>query len=591
MFAVMICRDRSRLARQADEWRKARHVRDRFVITTPGCVALAVASDDLVLVDEEDELVIGSCALDPYRHGARSGEAAGRVVAAAVRRREPAALDELVGEFAAVVWHRAAGELTAIRDHAGMRSLFCVERGDAFLVSDTQEMLAGQSTLDEEYIASFVASRGVCVHRSIWSGVTPLPAASLLMRTGTKQSIQQFWVPRVPAVEPGGCDVTAAGREFRMLLEQSLRTHVEPAGGTWAHLSGGLDSSTVVAAAAHSARQGAGNGLGGTITFVDSDRSGDETVFSNAVVAQYALRNVVVQDEWPWRDDGEATPLFDEPSRDLPFYARDRRVANVLRAHGATTLLSGVGPDHLLPVTPAHIPDLFWRGHVREGAGELYRWAACRGESVWSGFVKHALYPIATRKLHPWWRQTRLEVSDWFTPSFLANHDLDHLIVEEQSTPGTARGALYEAATRQAVSRVAAGRSTWCVSPGIQVRHPYLHQPLMKFCVGLPYRLRTDIYQPKPVLRAAMRSVLPENIRQRRSKGGQLEPRICRAFASERAYLTRLLDRAVLADIGVIEPRRVLAAIDRAASGMLEAVSYLYTLLALEMWLATRSGR
>ena len=337
MFAVMVCSDQARLARQANEWRTVGRGSDRFVIVTPGCVAVAAASDDLLFLDEADELTIGSAALDPHRHGARSGEIAARVIAAAASRRDSSALDELVGEFAFVVWRRATGELIAVRDHAGMRALFCAERGDGFLVSDAQEMLAGNGNLDEQYLASFVASRGVCVHRSVWAGVEPLPAASVLTRKGSRRASPAG--PGSPVCRPSSpgrmTSPPPAGNSGRSSRSRCAHS-VEPSGGTWAHLSGGLDSSTVVASAAHSARCGEGHGLGGTITFVDSDRSGDETAFSNAVVAQYALRNVIIADEWPWRDDGEAPPVFDEPSRDLPFYARDRRVANVLRAHGAS---------------------------------------------------------------------------------------------------------------------------------------------------------------------------------------------------------------------------------------------------------------
>jgi asparagine synthase (glutamine-hydrolysing) len=591
MWTVVVSSDWTRVARQVEMWRSDRAGRSRHIIVSDRCAALVEPADDTVVVDRDGLVVVGRATLDPQHHGDQRGAAAADALVAASRQPGHRGFDDLVGDFAFVIWQRGDGQLRAIRDHVGVRPLYWVERDGAVHVSDSQAALAGGARLDEEFVASFIAGRGVCADRGVWSGVVAVPSASVLSWSNGRHRIESFWQPAVPSVTTAGADVESAGQQLRELLEQSLRSVVEPDGRTWSHLSGGIDSSSVAATAAHSALYGQGHALGGTITFVDRDRSGDERAFSDAVVAQYDLRNAVIDEEWPWRDDGQPPPAFDEPARDLPFYARDRRVATLLRAHGATTLLSGVGPDHLLPATPAHIPDLFWRGELRDASAELYRWAACRGESVWRGFAKNVAYPLVTGRLHPWWRQATSEVFDWFTQKFLVNQELGRRIADAQAIPGAARGALYQATTRQALQRVGAGCSTWCASDGIRVRHPYLYQPLVKFCVGLPYRLRTDIYQQKPVLRAAMRSILPEIIRQRRSKGGQLEPRICRAFATERPYLTRLLKHSVLADYGVIEPARALAAIDRAASGMLESVGYLYAMLSLEMWLATRSGR
>lgn len=588
MWALIVSTSPATLSREVQDWQTSRSGESRWM-SDGRCTAFVEPTDDAVVLDTGTLLIVGRARLDSEPLGPRPQSAAAALAAAA--RNGQAGFDALVGEFGFVVWDRSTGVLRAVRDHAGIRPLYYAQSGDALRVSDDPNLIRGSARVDEEFVASFIASRGSCAHRSVWTGVTPVPAASTLAWADGRQRVEPYWNPAIPEVAARPCDLPAAADEFRRLLSAALASSVRPGGGTWAHLSGGLDSSSVVAAAAHDALHGTGHPLGGTITFVDSDRSGDETAYSRTVVDQYALRNVIVDDEWPWRDDGEPAPAFDEPTRDLPFYARDRRVANVLRAHSASTLLSGVGPDHLLPVTPAHIPDLVWHGDLREASDELYRWSACRGESMWKGVARHVLLPLATRRLQPWWRQAGTDITGWFTQQFLTNQELSRRIVEEQTVPGGARGALYDAATRHALGRIGVNLWTWCASPGIEVRHPYLHQPLLKFCATLPYRLRTDIYQPKPVLRAAMRSILPEHIRQRRSKGGQLEPRICRAFVRERPYLERLLKTSVLADYGVIEPSRALAAIDRAASGMLGAVGYLYSMLSLEMWLSMRSGR
>src|SRR5690606_40156172 len=78
---------------------------------------------------------------------------------------------------------------------------------------------------------------------------------------------------------------------------------------------------------------------------------GDERRYSDAVVARWALRNEQLSDFWPWQYDGSEAPLTDQPSPLYPFYARDRRVHQLVRNEGARVVLSGFGADHYLAPT------------------------------------------------------------------------------------------------------------------------------------------------------------------------------------------------------------------------------------------------
>jgi asparagine synthase (glutamine-hydrolysing) len=123
------------------------------------------------------------------------------------------------------------------------------------------------------------------------------------------------------------------------------------------------------------------------------------------------------------------------------------------------------------------------------------------------------------------------------------------------------------------------------------MRHPLMDQRLVRFVLGLPASMRTDTYRTKPLLRAAMRGILPESVRLRTTKGSILTAHLCGSFARERRRLAQLLTSPVLGDVGVIEPRELLDAVDRAATGRRQDVGLIYAALALETWLSVRSGR
>jgi hypothetical protein len=163
-----------------------------------------------------------------------------------------------------------------------------------------------------------------------------------------------------------------------------------------------------------------------------------------------------------------------------------------------------------------------------------------------------------------------------------------------QQVSGTQRGHFYDFAVRRMLSRLSQ-LPNWLPALSdprrIDVRHPFLSLPLIEFTLRLPYHLRTDAYKSKPILRAAVAGILPEIVRRRITKGGLMEPRICWAFRRERVFLERLLSGSTLADLGCIEPKKVIEALDRSAAGVGRETKFLYAMLSLETWFSVRSGR
>jgi asparagine synthase (glutamine-hydrolysing) len=136
----------------------------------------------------------------------------------------------------------------------------------------------------------------------------------------------------------------------------------------------------------------------------------------------------------------------------------------------------------------------------------------------------------------------------------------------------------------------AEGLAAWRYTPGLALRHPFLHRPVVEFCLQLPLHLRTDVFWPKPVLRGAMKGILPEALRMR-SSGSVLAPRIQWSFRHEARQLLSILRNGVLAGLGYIEPRKIENALTSFDVFRTGTASYLYALLSLETWLSVKSGR
>ena len=97
---------------------------------------------------------------------------------------------------------------------------------------------------------------------------------------------------------------------------------------------------------------------------------------------------------------------------------------------------------------------------------------------------------------------------------------------------------------------------------------------------------RADPWSYKPLLQSALTGLVPSEVFARRTKGDYSaeDYRGARRAITE---LRTLLRDSRLADLGVIEPGPVLAALDRMVTGIGVPLGPLNTLLATELWLRT----
>ena len=340
--------------------------------------------------------------------------------------------------------------------------------------------------------------------------------------------------------------------------------------------------------AGHIAEAVSGARLGGTITLIDTLGNADESEFADAVTERYGIANFKLADFWPWQRDGLAPPITDRPSRDYPYFTRDRTANRVIAQRGATALLSGIGPDLYLPHTTAHCPDLIWRGKLVQAAKELHHAAIDRRASFWRIGLTDGILPLVSRTRirdagKPW------SIKRWFTDAFWTETAADEQIAKMGSYRGH-RGEFYVSQVTRSLDALAERLSQWHYAPDYEIRHPLLDLPLVEHCLRLPFDFRTDVYWSKPVLRTAMKGVLPDKVRMRGSSGINA-PRVFWALRHERELLRTLLREPVLADLGCIEPRAIAKSLESFDVFKNGEATFLYVLLSLETWLSIKSGR
>jgi asparagine synthase (glutamine-hydrolysing) len=224
--------------------------------------------------------------LRDYRYRTRSDT---EVVLAAFERWGPACLDRFIGMFAFVIWDTRDRRLFAARDRFGVKPLHYHTRPDGTLLMASEIKAlhaAGVPREPNDAVWALYLSRGLAGggRETFWRGIRSLPPGHALEWRGGETRTWQWYDL---ACESGALfdprPAAAVADEYAALLDDSVRLRFRadvPVGVT---LSGGLDSSILLAAIDRSQR--ADQRAIKAFTFVTGDPAYDELPWVAAMLA------------------------------------------------------------------------------------------------------------------------------------------------------------------------------------------------------------------------------------------------------------------------------------------------------------------
>lgn len=499
-----------------------------------------------------------------------------------LQERGPAGVEEAAGDFAVAAWAPRLRTLVLARDALGGRSLFYRVAGEHIAVSSRAALLASEERYDRVFLAAYLAGGMDAAERSVFAGVTTLPAGCRAEVQGDRVSTTRFWRPEEIEIDHNLPPAEARAR-FHELFQNAVKGRVGSGPGeTWSHLSGGLDSSSIVSVASAMAEAGALQPLGGTITITEGqDRP--ERPWVQAVLDRYPLRNEVLSDPGPFAMDGSGPPLTDGPSFQYLYHVRDRWMIESVVSAGGRILLSGFGADHYLTGNLYYLADWIQQGRLRDVWREALRWAVHRRSSVWSVLREGVVEPMLGGRLARPGAPHRGRAS-WLHPD-ISSPVLPAPVAALRGRPGRKYADAILLLLRDLP--ISADRNH--LSQWIEVRYPFMDRALVELALSLPPMVGAESGKPKLILREAVHE-LPHLIRARTGKG-TVSGQVMRRWRQISPLTSRLLRDPILADLQAIDPQALRAAVKQAESAPDITSIALLTPLSLELWLQVRSGR
>ncbi|MGH7607344.1 MAG: asparagine synthase (glutamine-hydrolyzing), partial [Gemmatimonadales bacterium] len=258
----------------------------------------------------------------------------------------------LRGMFAFAIWDSSKRTLLLARDRFGVKPLYYVSGpwGIAF-ASELKALVAAgltQRQLDWHALDAFLQLGYIPAPHTPFRDVHKLePAQSLVWRDTGDVVIQSYWdLPTAPAAAPPNVE-----RQVLDWIDESVATHLVSDVPVAAFLSGGLDSSTVVASAALA---GAGAHVFTGRFLGSGSHAADETGLARALANRYGARLTVVDITPNLRDIFEPLVLaLDEPHADgsvVPTWMLSAAVGASYKV-----ALTGIGGDELFAGYRRHL--------------------------------------------------------------------------------------------------------------------------------------------------------------------------------------------------------------------------------------------
>ncbi len=432
------------------------------------------------------------------------------------------------GMFAFAIWDEQEKMLFAARDRFGEKPFFYHFDGNNFLFASEMKALwsAGIERVPNlqmhfNFITIGYTGNPSRPEETFYNNIYKLPAASsLCYYLPEKELVTEFYWDIDPEEMNKKITDEEAAEQFSLLFSQSVsrRLRSDIAAGT--SLSGGLDSSSVVAEI-NKERSGAWSQKAFTAIFPGFEKN--ESPFAKTIAGKYNLEHstVTISAEDLLKDWDKLCQQQEEPFGSASIYAQ-YKVYELAAASNIKVLLDGQGADELLAGYHKYYKWYWQELFIKRkliSSGEI---KAARQNNVKEKFgVKNiiaSLFPdIASVVLE---RQYVLHA--------LRHEDLEKDFVKLQSreayysTPAhyNLNGVLYFNARIHGLEELLRFADRNAMTHGVEVRLPFLQHELAKFIFSLPSHFKIRQGWTKWLLRKSMEQELPPDITWRKDKTG-----------------------------------------------------------------------
>lgn len=508
----------------------------------------------------------------------------------------------LIGDFAFAIWDRRAHRLLCARDPLGVSPFYYFQDERRFIFASALKAILAVPGVprrpDEAMIADYLL--GVEFRdpeATSFQAIRQLPPAHSLCLELPNPHVRRrrYWEPN-PAATASSLDETEARRYFRDLFQEAVGCRLRSPGPVGVMLSGGIDSTLVVAMAETLRRQQPQLPSLTALTVLDPDVLTEEWEAIQELRRRFGTSVHILRSETA---EGPLPPFELYVSRtETPFYYGflvHPLVFTAANAHGCRVLLTGHGADELVGISEQGLlHDLLKSGRLWRLAQEIRQTARAMG-----GSSRAVTYQLLREALPARFRGLVKTLSGRPAPRWLKS-ELVQRVTLNGSTPPAISTSKRIPSMCQAFSIWALSRPTMAMmlnhisesaaAFGIECRHPFLDRRLIEGFLAVPQAVKLGAGKRKLFAQDALRDLMP--LRPRR--GTTLLRTPAHAVQSGRDWEAAALEAALGSSdrpvFRYLESRQVSSLLGTLRQGDLGARTPLWKAVSLARWCESWDG-
>jgi asparagine synthase (glutamine-hydrolysing) len=430
----------------------------------------------------------------------------------------------LRGMFAFAVWDERRERLLLGRDRLGKKPLVYHEGGGALsFASELAALMAPPGAPRRPDLAAlhqYLTYQYVPAPLTGFAGVRKLPPAHILVFENGRATVSRYW--QLSFAPPLAIAEAEAVAELRRLLRDAVQARLMSEVPLGAFLSGGLDSSAIVALMAEFGRVK-------TFSIGFEEEEWNEVKYARQVAERYGTdhHEFIVRpqaaDILPTLVEHYGEPYADSSALPTFYLSRLTRehVTVALTGDGGDELFAGYDRYKLLPLFGAAArlsPARSVASALDEAGGRFWPTRARRLLRAISSSPEES-YARTMSCFSP--EQKRLLYSD-FMRETVGDADAFRVLYDryaESDAPDLLGRTLYADTMTYLPGDLLAKVDIATMAVGLEARAPLLDHPLVEFAARLPPSLKIHHGSGKHILRRAVEDLLPAEVLGRRKKG------------------------------------------------------------------------
>ena len=512
-----------------------------------------------------------------------------------------ACLNRLIGIFAFAVWDAHERRLVLARDQLGIKPLYYADLPTGFLFASELKALTlcadVPRDLDPVAVGDHMGFVWTAGERTMVKAVRKLRPGCAMVVDANGVRVDRYYRVPLAAPDTGAAHLSPEG--LGALIDQVVRDQMVADVDVGALLSGGVDSSAIVASMCRATEPARVTTFCATVTRQSgaADNFGDDQSHARLVADALGVNNIEVPTD---TDLIDALPdmiwTLDEPTADFAAL-QTLMLAREARRNGIKVLLSGVGGD-----------DLF-TGYGRHVAAVIYgRLGSIPGLRSLAASLLRNVPPsgVRGRRLQRVGALLSLDEDDMLAEAMsfsavsserrrsLLAADIRNATPDD-GVPAALRDSLSATRGLDPVSRFLDLElngflpdhnlnytDKMAMQAGVEVRVPLVDVRLVDAAMKIPTAQKIDLRQTKKILRRSQAARLPDPVLTRAKQGFGVPVRAW-LHGPARSLLEDLTGPA-LSQRGLFDPPAVQALKDAFFRGRIDAAYTLFPMMAIELW-------